>query len=719
MTKRANQRGQALKCALRNAEPLYILPQDDVAEAVLSPALASCESADLMVGFFSSHALAEIAPGLASFLRQSQNPLRLIVSPFLTKEDQAALREGQLTATSLAQRSLDSAIPDANALAQHTLRCLAWLIAEGRLEFKIALMRDALFHPKVWLFHDDIERAALHGSANFTAAGLGRNREQLSLSRSWIGRDGQRICGRLIEEFEMLWEGGDDTCITLDLPRAFRDRLMREYRSDNMPSEADFRKLWHQAKPNFAPDDPSRVAVRPVEFKIPEWLEYRSGEYAHQGDAVDAWQASEWRGILEMCTGSGKTLTAMVGAHALHHQVGSLLVIVTAPYNVLIQQWCEEIGQFGLRPINMSSCAGPRERERAIAQARRRLAMNITPVEIVVVSNDTLVTSEFQLQIDTINGPKLLIADECHNLGSAGFLASPPKMFDYRLGLSATPVRQYDDEGTGKLFAFFGESCFEFGLDQAIGRCLTPYDYFVHFVSLGADEMDEWSDLSDQIARHSWRIEAGANDDFLNNLFLRRRRVLETAKGKIGSLEQLLENEDLNNLQYTLIYATDKDPSQLDHVNAVLARKNLSFHQLTASETSDPKLTARVLNRFQSGRLQVLTAKRVLDEGVNVPQIERAYILASTTVRRQWVQRRGRLLRTCKEIGKTHAIIHDLVTLPPGTIEGKKMDEDAKKIIRSELERIWEFARLSRNGARTGGPFEQVERLRTALLGSN
>ena len=719
MTKPAKHRGDALKFALRDAEPLYLLPKDDVAESVLSPALEACERADLMVGFFSSHALAEIAPGLASFLRQSQQSLRLIVSPFLTEEDQAALREGQLTAASLAKRSLDSSIPDANALAHHTLKCLAWLIAEGRLEFKIALMRDALFHPKVWLFHADSELAALHGSANLTAAGLGRNREQLSLSRSWHSHEGQLVCQRLQDEFEMLWGGGDDTCITLDLPRAFRDRLLRDYRTDSMPSEADFRTLWHQAIPNLNTAESPKVTVRPVEFKIPKWLEYRAGDYAHQGDAVDAWRASEWRGILEMCTGSGKTLTAMVGAHELHRQVGSLLVVVTAPYNVLIHQWCDEVAQFGLRPINMSSCAGSKGRGKEIAQARRRLSMNITPVEIVVVSNDTLVSSEFQSQIGTIDGPKLLIADECHNLGSAGFVESPPEMFDYRLGLSATPVRQHDDEGTGKLFAYFGKPCFEFGLDQAIGRCLTPYDYFVHFVSLEAGEMEEWRELSEQIARHSWRIEAGANDDYLNNLFLRRRRVLETANAKIGSLDQLLDNEDLNRLQYTLIYATDKDPNQLNRVNAILTQKNLSFHQLTASETSDSKLSARVLERFQSGKLQVLTAKRVLDEGVNVPQIERAYILASTTVRRQWVQRRGRLLRMCKEIGKTHAIIHDLVTLPPGTIEGEHMDEDAKKIIRSELERIWEFARLSRNGARTGGPFEQVERLRTALLGTN
>ncbi len=128
-------------------------------------------------------------------------------------------------------------------------------------------------------------------------------------------------------------------------------------------------------------------------------------------------------------------------------------------------------------------------------------------------------------------------------------------------------------------------------------------------------------------------------------------------------------------------------------------------------------VSRRILDRFKSGDLQVLTAKRVLDEGVNVPEIRRAYLLASTTVRRQWVQRRGRLLRICKEIGKTHAIIHDLVALPPEAYDGGPLDSEAKKIVSAELDRVWEFARLSRNAAQSGGPFAQVEELRAMLKG--
>jgi len=177
-------------------------------------------------------------------------------------------------------------------------------------------------------------------------------------------------------------------------------------------------------------------------------------------------------------------------------------------------------------------------------------------------------------------------------------------------------------------------------------------------------------------------------------------------------LDCLFQQVGTRNLKYTLIYATDKNPEQLQQVNDLLNSYSVFFHQLTAEETSKPKKSQSILDRFQSGDLQVLTAKRVLDEGINVPQIMRAYILASTTVKRQWVQRRGRLLRMCKEIGKESAIIHDLVALPPDVKNGSSIDDDAKKIVNSELDRVWEFARLSQNSALTGGPFETVEKMR-------
>lgn len=710
-----------LKAALSSAEPIYILPKDDIAQHVLIPALGAASAADVMMGFFSSHALGEIAPGLATYLSSTQAPLRLVISPFLSASDREAISQG-VSEGSIVERFLDRTLPDADEIGRHTLTCFAWLISQGRLQVKIALMRDALFHPKVWLFEAGDDVAALHGSANMTQAGLAKNREQLSLSRSWNGPDASTTCRRLQAEFAELWSGGDGRdCVVVDLPRAVEDQLLRDFKSDRMPVEEDFRRLWRKAQglPEAEPQIDFEGQAKRLTFEIPSWLNYQTGEFSHQGAAVDAWEKSGWRGILEMATGAGKTLTAMVGACKLHQVVGPLLIVVSAPYKVLVQQWCGEVEPFGLRAIDLTAAAGPKGRQAEIAAARRRLRLNISPSEVLVVSNATLATPEFIAEVAKYDGPKLLIADECHNLGAEAFVANRPECFEYRLGLSATPVRQYDDAGTRFLFDYFGDACFSFTLEQAIGRCLTPYDYHVHFAPLSESEMVEWRELSAEISRLSWKFEAGVKDERLESLLLKRRRVLETASSKIPLLAQLLQAQDLRALKYTLIYATDKDPDQLEAVNQLLSDGRVLFHQLTADETANRKKTADILTRFQEGKLQVLTAKRVLDEGVNVPQIMQAFVLASTTVRRQWVQRRGRLLRTCKAIGKTHAVIHDLVTLPPEELLSGALDADARKIVNAELDRVWEFARLSRNGAVKGGPFEAVERLRDLMAGGD
>ena len=178
--------------------------------------------------------------------------------------------------------------------------------------------------------------------------------------------------------------------------------------------------------------------------------------------------------------------------------------------------------------------------------------------------------------------------------------------------------------------------------------------------------MDEWFDLTEKIKQNAWRSDGGKPDEYLAKLLRDRRALLETASGKLSKLGALLDEEDTGSLRHTLVYTSDKGPDQLDNVNRLLRDRNMLYHQLTAEETASREQTKRIITSFQDGEIQVLTAKRVLDEGVNIPQICKAYILASTTVERQWVQRRGRLLRTCSGMGKTYSIIHDLLALPPG-----------------------------------------------------
>ncbi len=614
-------------------------------------------------------------------------------------------------AESVAREYLDHMVITEDLIQQHTLKCLTWLIRMQRLEIKIALMKDALFHPKVWLFRGvDDEMTSAHGSSNLTQAGLHKNIEQIAVSTSWGSPEQRYTTEKLHNQFLKMWSNDDDNCIVVDLPMAIKQQLLTTYSSASPPTEAEFRSLYERAalQSGDFPYSPSGGDRQEDRFHIPPGLRYEDEPFAHQGQAVKAWCDAGYGGVLEMATGSGKTITAMICAHRLYQAHSPLLIVVSAPYIPLIQQWCEEIRAFGIRPINLSEASGVRGRAAALGKLRRQFQRGSTQVAAVVVTQQTVSTPAFQKELNDFSCVKLLIADEAHNLGSEGFMANRPECFDYRLGLSATPVRQYDETGTEALYRFLGPVVFRFGLEEAIGKCLVAYDYYVHPVELTTDEMDRWSSLSARIRQGSWRLDDEDANDFIAKLRRDRRAILENAANKIVVLAQCLSREDLRSLRHTLVYTSDKDPAQLESVNALINRLGILFHQLTYEETANRTATTRILRAFQDGTLRVLTAKRVLDEGLNIPQIQKAFILASTTVERQWIQRRGRLLRRCDDIGKAHSVIHDFVALPP---ESNAMDNDARSLIRSELLRVQEFARLARNAGKSDGPLHVVDKL--------
>jgi len=699
---------------LEEARPLYMLPADPLADEVLIPGFQLAEKVDCMVGFFSSQVLASLAPGLAAYIGSSDNSFRLIISPLLRAEDQAAIEEGLRSSQEVAEKIIEELTVTEDLIQRHTLKCLSWLLKEGRIEIKIALMADALFHPKVWLFENKGDVVAAHGSSNVTYAGIRKNIEQIAVSKSWQDPNQNYITNKLNYEFDRLWENRDDDCVVISMPEALKQQLLHTYNSETPPTEEDLKKLYARAtETKEEARSYEQIQIPVTGFAIPSWLQYEAGPFAHQGKAVDAWCDAGYRGVLEMATGSGKTITSMISAHRLYDGNKPLLMVVAAPYVPLIEQWCDEIVEFGLKPINLTTVGGAKKRTSTIQKLKRRFRAGLSDVEVVVVSHDTLCTTEFLEAIRDFDCNQLLIADEAHNLGRASFIENPPDFFKYRLGLSATPIRQYDEEGTEALFDFFGPVVFRFTLEEAIGKCLVEYDYYLHPVYLTESEMDEWFDLTSKIKKNAWRSDGGKPDDFLSKLLRDRRALLETASGKISMLKRLLDEEDTKNLVHTLIYTSDKGPHQLDNVNKLLRDKNILFHQLTAAETANRDLTKRIIRSFQDAEIQVLTAKRVLDEGVNIPQICKAFILASTTVERQWVQRRGRLLRTCSAIGKTHSVIHDLLALPPKMEEG--LDKDAQSLVRSELQRAQEFARLARNAGRLDGPLALIDRMVDAV----
>jgi superfamily II DNA or RNA helicase len=682
--------------SIRDLKPIYFVPREDIAAEVLIPCLSNAVSVSCMVGFFSGHSFSILAPGLASFIAASSEPLRLVICPVLRPEDREAIAAGCSSPEEVIREFLASGLTVEEGLARHTLRCLAYLISVGRVEIRIALLRDAIFHPKVWLISDGNDTVAIHGSSNLTVTGLSKNFEQISVTRSWTDENSNFVVEKLKAEFDAIWTRRSAECQVFDFPEAVARTLLREYSGTQVPTEDELLAIMEEEPLNKI------AATRGCTFRIPPHLNYTAGDFAHQGRAADAFEAHGFRGILAMATGSGKTITSMIAAHRLFRREGKLLIVVAAPYLPLIAQWCDEISEFGLTPRNLSLVSGARQRNAELTTLARRVRMSSEPAaEAVVVTHNTVCDGTFQEALARADVPVLLIADEVHNFGRDEFIDHPPESVPFRLGLSATPERQYDPEGTGALFRYFGEMVFSFTLEQAIGVCLVPYDYYLHRLELSATELDEWMELTEKIKREMWKgkSEGGEDSPYLQLLLQRRRLVLESAEAKLRILSELLDQES-RDLKFTLIYATDKDPNQLQRVNELLREKRIRFHELTSEETCDRKLTARIVAAFRGGDLQVLTAKRVLDEGVNIPQISKAFVLASTTVERQWVQRRGRLLRKCNEIGKRSSIIHDFFVVPP---DGQ-IDKDTRKIVKGELARIREFSRLSGNFGSPGGP---------------
>ena len=707
------QRAKDLQ-SLKGLSPLYFSPQDPLMEEVLIPAFKLANCVNCMFGYFSSNILSSLAPGLATYIDQSNEKLRLLISPLLNYHDYEAIKSGLRTPDDIAIEKFDKILLTKDYIEKHTLNCLSYLLRSERLILNIALMKNALFHPKVWLFqtHDDI--LAVHGSSNCTYSGLHENIEQIAVSKSWEDKTQIETTEKLIKKFWQIWNNEDDKCVVIPAPKAIQEKLLNSYLSNEPPTEMELEELFKRAKAISKNGESKHLSKdSESEFKIPPNLEYQDGPFAHQGEAVNAWCNAGFKGILEMATGSGKTITSMICANRIYELHQPLLIVIAAPYVPLIDQWCEEVKLFGLIPLNVSKFSGLLNRNKELRKLGRQIRHGISSVEVVIVSHKTLCNDNFLEEIQSINCKKLLIGDEVHNLGSTTFLENVPEFFDYRLGLSATPVRQYDQIGTAELFSYFGEPIFKYELKHAIGVCLVEYDYFVHQVELNEDEMESWFKLTDKIKKNYWRVENGESDEFITKLLRDRRAVLETAKSKLTALRNLLAQTNSNNLRHTLIYTTDKDPKQLIAVNQILNDLGIVFRQLTAEETSDRKLLTNVMNDFKSGEIQVLTAKRVLDEGVNIPEICQAFILASTTVERQWIQRRGRILRTCNELGKTISTIHDFISLPMDF--KNNLDKDTRKIIKSELTRIQEFATLARNPGTPDGALNMIKNLSNSI----
>ncbi|MFF3765891.1 DEAD/DEAH box helicase family protein [Streptomyces sp. NPDC001922] len=712
---------EQLIAALRRAHPIYEIPEDDLIGEVLIPAIKVSDDVRIAAGFFGSQCLAQIAPGLADFLRRDTGTLQLLISPAVDATDLAAMERGVRSPEQVIEAALDRLLDEAalseHALVHHTLECLSYLVATGRLKVRFALMKSGMYHKKQWLIRSDSEWAAVHGSGNATARGLLVNGEQMTVDQPW--RDGhiasERV-SKLLAGWERQWHNESPHVLAVDLNDGLR-LAGRQRNTAQAPTIDDFWRAWHadHARGLEPPLPPGVSLAQPRLLSIPPDIEWRNGRYAHQAAAVEAFSVNGSRGILAIATGGGKTQTSLIAAvQAQDRHKGPMVVIVIVPSAPLVRQWSDIVRRFGIEPFLPSDSSGPK-REARLEEIKAGLATQGSYTSVIVCTQKLFTTdASFRGVIDTLPPSVLamVIGDEVHNLGSKSFMSQKPERFDVRLGLSATPSRQYDPEGTVGLLGYFGPELFEFTLKDAIrSGCLSPYNYHLHEIHLSEDEMAEYENLTRQLQRKGFQqADDGKDSDLqaqIEHLLRRRRALLEHAEAKIPALRQLLALHGSRDVSKTLIYTSAKPPvltreRQIDAANRMLDELGISFHQFTHAETAK-RGSGKYLEAFGRGEYQVLTAMAVLDEGIDIPQTDTAYLLASSTVRREWVQRRGRILRRAE--GKEIANLHDFLVLPPtlGTREGRAL-------LIGELKRAREFASAADNEYDSDGPRAVIDR---------
>jgi superfamily II DNA or RNA helicase len=518
------------------------------------------------------------------------------------------------------------------------------------------------------------------------------------LGKTW---DSEKATAELyqsqLESFDRLWNDQELDVRVHSLSNALKADILKIHRGENPPKA-----------PQGLLEESEAESYKEEKFSIPLALEWNSGRYAHQGEAVEAWEKNGRKGILSIATGGGKTITALICAHRLYSKLGSLHILIAVPTRVLAEQWKHECHSFGLTTVEIDLGSSVKERIAQISDNIDAVRLGISSVEVSILLNNTLADVKFQDCMSRAGIDQLLIADECHNLGSERLIESLPKVVSYRLGLSATPVRQYDAEGTESLLEYFDGSVYDFGLSQAIGICLVPYEYYIHTAYLNEDESREVSRLSKRISLLNAMKEgrSHAQNEELKMLQMRRGRIVESAQDKLIVFENMFFKLPEEQRRLSIIFCTSKETSQLEQVQSILNKNRCKYRRVTQAESGSRRMLNSIIKDFRERKIDILVAKRVLDEGANIPEIENAFFLGSTTTEREWIQRRGRVLR--KSQGKLMARIHDFICLPhPDYVDM------CRAVYQRELKRCLEFSDYSCNRLDADGGRMCLERLRS------
>lgn len=698
---------------------------DSVAKDFYIPLLSQAVKYQRAVGFFSSSSLVEISKGISE-LAKNGGKIQLVASPYLSDEDVEAIKSGYAMRDQVVKEAIRREMTEGKTpFEKARLNLLANLISDNILDIKIAFTEDSdrmgMYHEKMGIITDaEGNRVAFAGSMNESATAMTLNYETIDVFCSWKGEEDRVIAKE--NAFASIWNDTEPNIKIIDFPE-LKQEIIGKYKRSVPDFEID--------KKEYAPDIDTVLHTDLGVYteygpKFPEW--FRLHDY--QDEAITEWQKRNYRGIFDMATGTGKTYTGLGALTTLSKNIDhKLAAIIVCPYQHLVEQWVEDILKFNIDPIIGYSDSSQKDWPKRLKDAIRDQKLKVRGREFFcfICTNATFSSDYVQTQLAKIKSDTLLMVDEAHNFGAPYLSCLLYGNYKYRLALSATLDRHNDEEGTAKLYDFFGEKCIEYTLDRAIEeKKLTKYKYYPIVVTLTGEELEAYDNLSYEIGKC---IMKGKNGKMKlssrgEKLALKRSRIIAGAKNKLTMLEEVIQPYIHD--KHILVYCgatkgleqnqdrsdvDSEDIRQIDAVTDLLGNKlGMEVSQFTSKESVEER---EVLKReFSAGdTLKVLIAIKCLDEGVNIPKIKTAFILASTTNPKEYIQRRGRVLRLAE--GKEYAEIYDFITLPYDTESVTSLTEVQVKrsftLVKNELRRAEEFSRIAVNMVESASLIDEIK----------
>lgn len=701
-------------------------------EKFFNDCLENSKEFDLQLGYFSSATISVLADGFASFISNG-GKMRLVINHIVSEEDKDAINKGvhggiidcfDLTNFESLRQTFDE-------YQQQFFECLAFLIYNKRIDIRIIKPRNkkGISHTKSGQFRDGDSITSFTGSANFTISGLFNNLEEIKIDRSdSIDMMVQKRITSQRDEFDTIMNGKKKNVEYLS-PENLVSAIMTNYGDKDIEElldvEAKLRKIKQERA--IRERQQSKNVVCEVHDITPSFP-YPQGPREYQKTAFENWKNNKQKGLFAMATGTGKTITSLNCLFEIYQRKGYYKAIILVPTITLVNQWEQECRKFrfsNITKVYSKNLTWRDEVERILFNEKYKTDKE-PEVSYIIISTYASYAREKVFNVLNSFDKKrlLLIADECHNMGS-GSLVKRLKDIPYlrRIGLSATPERQFDDEGNEKLRKFFGSEesyTYEYSMEEAINKgVLCKYMYYPHLVQLTQKEMDAYVVLSDRIAKY-FNFDKGRFDDIdekLKMLLLARKRIIHKAERKLDAFRDIIEKryQTKGNLKYTLVYVPEGnmpdyignnddfdrsedigDDNDAEHLINQYTQvvTEVDDHVTVRKFVSGQKDREEILSDFADGKLQVLTSMKCLDEGVDVPRSELAIFCSSTGNPRQFIQRRGRVLRTHPD--KKMAELHDLVVVPELNPNSNSFRME-QSLLRGELMRVNNFALLSEN----------------------